>query len=98
MFKPKTQKIENIAKGKEKVVRQLEGIFNTKTRVYIDYANGVGTVTLPIRLRSLWSLGKRWFCSRRPAKFQESCRNFARKECSFLTSKRSRSLFAGIAR
>jgi len=39
MFKPKTQKIENIAKEKAKVIEQLESIFCAKTRVYIDYAN-----------------------------------------------------------
>ena len=39
MFKPKTEKIEKIAKSKEKVIRQLEGVFNSKTRIYIDYAN-----------------------------------------------------------
>lgn len=39
MFKPKTQKIENIAKEKVKVIEQLEGIFASKTCVYIDYAN-----------------------------------------------------------
>lgn len=39
MFKPKTEKIKNIAKGKEKTIQELEGIFSGKTRVYIDYAN-----------------------------------------------------------
>ncbi|MFH1859218.1 MAG: NYN domain-containing protein [Patescibacteria group bacterium] len=39
MFNPKTDKIKNVAKNKQKVVEQLEGIFNGKTRVYIDYAN-----------------------------------------------------------
>ena len=39
MFKPKTERIENIAKDKEEVISQLESIFANKTRVYIDYAN-----------------------------------------------------------
>ena len=39
MFKPKTKRIEDIAKEKKEVIAQLESIFNTKTRVYIDYAN-----------------------------------------------------------
>ncbi len=39
MFKPKTQKIKDIAKEKQGVVRRLENIFDANTRVYIDYAN-----------------------------------------------------------
>ena len=39
MFKPKTERIENIAKDKQEVITQLESIFVNKTRVYIDYAN-----------------------------------------------------------
>jgi uncharacterized LabA/DUF88 family protein len=39
VFTPKTEKIRDIAARKEGVVRQLESIFSTKTRVYIDYAN-----------------------------------------------------------
>ncbi|MCK4386928.1 MAG: NYN domain-containing protein [Candidatus Pacebacteria bacterium] len=39
MFKPKTEKIENIAKSKQKVLKQLESIFDEETRIYIDYAN-----------------------------------------------------------
>ena len=39
MFKPKTEKIKEITKEKQEVITQLESIFNTKTRVYIDYAN-----------------------------------------------------------
>jgi uncharacterized LabA/DUF88 family protein len=39
MFKPKTEKIENIAKDKQKIIWRLEEIFSKKTRVYIDYAN-----------------------------------------------------------
>ena len=39
MFAPKTERIENIAKGKQEVISQLDSIFSAKTRVYIDYAN-----------------------------------------------------------
>lgn len=39
MFTPKTEKIEEIAKNKQSVIRQLERIFEGSTRVYIDYAN-----------------------------------------------------------
>ncbi|MDO8555466.1 MAG: NYN domain-containing protein [bacterium] len=39
MFAPKTEKIENIARGKQEVISQLDSIFSAKTRVYIDYAN-----------------------------------------------------------
>ncbi|MDP3043111.1 MAG: NYN domain-containing protein [bacterium] len=39
MFIPKTERIENIAKGKQEVIKQLEDFFHAKTRVYIDYAN-----------------------------------------------------------
>lgn len=39
MFTSKTERIENIAKDKEEVIKQLESIFTPKTRVYIDYAN-----------------------------------------------------------
>jgi len=39
MFTPKTQRIEEISKNKPEVIKQLEDIFDTKTRVYIDYAN-----------------------------------------------------------
>lgn len=39
MFKPKTERIKNIAEGKQEVIKQLESILATKTRVYIDYAN-----------------------------------------------------------
>ncbi len=38
-FNPKTKKIKNIAKYKQKVIVQLVKIFDAKTRVYIDYAN-----------------------------------------------------------
>ncbi|HBM45828.1 MAG: hypothetical protein UT05_C0002G0016 [Parcubacteria group bacterium GW2011_GWF2_38_76] len=39
MFIPKTEKICEIAKTKEATIKQLESIFNGKTRIYIDYAN-----------------------------------------------------------
>lgn len=39
MFIPKTKKIEEIAKSKQDAIRQLQSIFDAKTRVYIDYAN-----------------------------------------------------------
>ena len=39
MFTPKTERIENIAKDKQEVIKQLEDFFHAKTRVYIDYAN-----------------------------------------------------------
>ena len=39
MFTPKTKKIEDIAKDKQEVIKHLESIFASKTRVYIDYAN-----------------------------------------------------------
>lgn len=39
MFNPKTERIKNIAKDKQKVIAQLESVFSEKTRVYIDYAN-----------------------------------------------------------
>ena len=39
MFIPKTDRIKAIAEHKQGVIKQLESIFNGKTRVYIDYAN-----------------------------------------------------------
>jgi len=39
MFTPKTEKIKKIAKDKQAVISQLEGIFDEPTRIYIDYAN-----------------------------------------------------------
>jgi len=39
MFKRKTKLIEKIAEEKQEVIKQLESIFDKKTRVYIDYAN-----------------------------------------------------------
>lgn len=39
MFTPKTEKIDKIANKSHDVISQLESIFSTSTRVYIDYAN-----------------------------------------------------------
>ncbi len=39
MFVAKTAKIQEIAGSKQSVLEQLGSIFNTKTRIYIDYAN-----------------------------------------------------------
>lgn len=39
MFKPKTEKIENIATWNKEVICELEEKFSSKTRIYIDYAN-----------------------------------------------------------
>ena len=39
MFTPKTDKIREIAEEKQEVIKQLESIFATRTRMYIDYAN-----------------------------------------------------------
>lgn len=39
MFTPKTEKIKNIAEKKDWVIKQLEGLFEKKTHIYIDYAN-----------------------------------------------------------
>lgn len=39
MFKPKTERIENISREKQDVIQQLETIFVGNARVYIDYAN-----------------------------------------------------------
>ncbi len=39
MFTPKTERIEEIAKGESEVIAQLESLFAAETRVYIDYAN-----------------------------------------------------------
>lgn len=39
MFKPKTEKIEKISKDRQKIIKQLEEIFDEETRIYIDYAN-----------------------------------------------------------
>lgn len=39
MFIPKTDKIKDIAVDNQKVIEQLNGVFASTTRVYIDYAN-----------------------------------------------------------
>lgn len=39
MFTPKTDRIKSIAQDKQEVIKQLESIFESKTRLYIDYAN-----------------------------------------------------------
>jgi len=39
MFTPKTERIEDIAKDKQEIIKQLEGVFDQKTGIYIDYAN-----------------------------------------------------------
>jgi len=39
MFKAKTERIKNISEDKQKVIKELEIIFEKKTRIYIDYAN-----------------------------------------------------------
>lgn len=39
MFQPKTEKIKELVKKYAKTMRQIESIFQGKTRIYIDYAN-----------------------------------------------------------
>ncbi|MBI4120006.1 MAG: NYN domain-containing protein [Parcubacteria group bacterium] len=39
MFKPKTEKIKTIAEENQKAVEQIEQLFGSSTRIYIDYAN-----------------------------------------------------------
>lgn len=39
MFTPKTEKIKQISKTRHKVIEQLEDLFGTSARMYIDYAN-----------------------------------------------------------
>lgn len=39
MFTPKTEKIENLAENNPDVIGELERIFGTSARMYIDYAN-----------------------------------------------------------
>lgn len=39
MFTPKTEKIKQIAESSKAIISQLESIFGTSTRIYIDYAN-----------------------------------------------------------
>lgn len=42
MFKPKTEKIKILAEESSKVIKELESIFDSKTNVYIDFANVLG--------------------------------------------------------
>jgi len=42
MFKPKTEKIEQLAKNYQSRIIELEQIFDRPTNVYIDFANVVG--------------------------------------------------------
>lgn len=42
MFKPKTEKIENLAKEYLKPIEELESVFSDKTNIYIDFANVLG--------------------------------------------------------
>ena len=42
MFKPKTGKIEKLAKEHAKVIEELESIFDGKANIYIDFANVLG--------------------------------------------------------
>ncbi len=39
MFTPKTDRIREIVRDKQEVIKQLETIFATTTHIYIDYAN-----------------------------------------------------------
>lgn len=39
MFKPKTEKIKQIAEGSQKAIGELEKLFGSSTRIYIDFAN-----------------------------------------------------------
>ncbi|MEK7473446.1 MAG: NYN domain-containing protein [Patescibacteria group bacterium] len=39
MFTPKTERIEKLVAAQPSVIKQLESIFGTKTRIYVDYAN-----------------------------------------------------------
>lgn len=39
MFKPKTERIQQLAKAYPEKIKELEGIFDKKTNIYIDYAN-----------------------------------------------------------
>jgi len=39
MFNPKTERIKNIANGHPDKIKELLGIFDAKTNIYIDYAN-----------------------------------------------------------
>lgn len=42
MFRPKTGKIEKLAKDYPKAIKELESIFVGKTNIYIDFANVLG--------------------------------------------------------
>lgn len=42
MFKPKTGKIEELAKKHSNVISELNSIFKDKTNIYIDFANVLG--------------------------------------------------------
>mgnify|MGYP001569267344 CR=1 FL=1 len=39
MFNPKTEKIKRVAEKSKKAVEQIEGLFGSSARIYIDYAN-----------------------------------------------------------
>ena len=39
MFVPKTERIKKLAEKHEKVIKELENIFDKETFVYIDFAN-----------------------------------------------------------
>lgn len=39
MFKPKTEKVKMIAGENQKAIEQIESLFGSSTRIYIDYAN-----------------------------------------------------------
>lgn len=39
MFEPKTERIKEIADRNPELIKRLDGIFDTSTRIYIDYAN-----------------------------------------------------------
>ncbi len=39
MFNPKTEKIKQIAEESKKAIEQIERLFGSSTRIYIDYAN-----------------------------------------------------------
>ncbi len=39
MFNPKTEKIKQVAEENQRGVKQLEKLFGSSTRIYIDYAN-----------------------------------------------------------
>jgi len=39
MFKAKTKRIEILSKDHPKIIKELEGIFDKKTNIYIDFAN-----------------------------------------------------------